>query len=51
LTIPAGQPVVVATLSQISALPQVPANTVASVGITAVGTTFPVANISIFIYS
>jgi hypothetical protein len=51
LTIPAGQTVVVATPSQISALSQIPANTAVSVGITAVGTTFPGANLSLFIYS
>jgi len=51
LTIPAGQTVVVATPSQISALSQIPANTAVSVGITAVGTTFPGANLSVFIYS
>jgi len=41
LTIPAGQTAVVATPSQISALSQLPANTAISIGITAVGTTFP----------
>jgi hypothetical protein len=51
LTIPAGQTVVVATPSQIGALTQIPANTAVSVGITAVGTTFPGANLSLFIYS
>jgi hypothetical protein len=51
LTIPAGQTVVVATPSQISALSQIPANTAVSVGVTAVGTTFPGANLSLFIYS
>ncbi|MGA2721577.1 MAG: hypothetical protein ABSG79_04105 [Bryobacteraceae bacterium] len=51
LIIPAGQTVVVATPSQISALSQIPANTAVSVGITAVGTTFPGANLSLFIYS
>ena len=51
LTIPAGQTAVVATPSQISALSQSPANTAVSVGITAVGTTFPGANLSVFIYS
>jgi len=51
LTIPAGQTAVVATPSQISALSQIPANTAVSIGITAVGTTFPGANLSIFIYS
>jgi hypothetical protein len=51
LTIPAGQTVVVATPSQISALSQVPANTAVSIGISAVGTTFPGANLSVFIYS
>jgi hypothetical protein len=51
LTIPAGQTVVLATPSQIGALSQIPANTAVSVGITAVGTTFPSANLSVFIYS
>ena len=51
LTIPAGQTVVVATPSQIGALSQIPANTAVSIGITAVGTTFPGANLSVFIYS
>jgi hypothetical protein len=51
LTIPAGQTAVVATPSQIGALTQIPANTAVSVGITAVGTTFPGANLSVFIYS
>jgi len=51
LTIPAGQTVVVATPSQISALSQIAANTAVSIGITAVGTTFPGANLSVFIYS
>lgn len=45
LTIPAGQTAVVAAPSQI------PANTPVSIGITAVGTTFPGANLSVFIYS
>src|ERR1035437_8694963 len=51
LTIPAGQTVVVATPSQIGALLQIPANTAVSIGITAVGTTYPGANLSVFIYS
>ncbi len=51
LTIPAGQTAVVATPSQISALPQIPANTAVSIGITAVGSTFPGADLSVFIYS
>jgi len=51
LTIAAGQTVVVATPSQISALSQIPANTPVSIGITAVGTAFPGANLSVFIYS
>jgi hypothetical protein len=51
LTIAAGQTVVVATPSQIGALSQIPANTAVSIGITAVGTTFPGANLSVFIYS
>jgi hypothetical protein len=51
LTIPAGQTAVVATPAQISSLSQIPANTAVSIGITAVGTTFPGANLSVFIYS
>jgi len=51
LTIPAGQTAVVATSSQISAVTQIPANTAVSIGITAVGTTFPGANLPVFIYS
>src|SRR5579885_1973462 len=51
LTIPAGQTAVAATPSQISALTQIPANTAVSIGITAVGTTFPGADLSVFIYS
>ncbi|HZT28813.1 MAG TPA: hypothetical protein VFA33_02945 [Bryobacteraceae bacterium] len=51
LTIPAGQTAVVATPSQISALTEIPANTAVSIGITAVGTTFPGSNLSVFIYS
>src|SRR5579884_898458 len=51
LTIPAGQTTVVATPSQIAALSQIPANTAVSTGITAVGTTFPGADLSVFIYS
>jgi hypothetical protein len=51
LTIPAGQTVVVATPSQISALTEIPANAAVSIGITAVGTTFPGASLSVFIYS
>src|SRR5579884_3855590 len=51
LTIPAGQTAVAATPSQISALTQIPANTAVSSGITAVGTTFLGADLSVFIYS
>jgi hypothetical protein len=51
LTIPSGQTAVVATPSQISALPQIPADTAVSIGITGVGTTFPGSNLSVFIYS
>src|ERR1039458_5999546 len=51
LTIPVGQTVVVATPSQIGALTEIPANTAVSIGITAVGTTFPGSNLSVFIYS
>ena len=51
LTMPAGQMAVVATPSQISALSEIPANTAVPIGITALGTTFPGANLSVFIYS
>ena len=51
LTIPAGQTAAIATPSQISALSQIPANTAVSIGITAVGTTFPGADLSVFVYS
>jgi hypothetical protein len=51
LTIPAGATSVVATPSQIAALAQIPANTAVSIGITAVGTSFPGADLSVFIYS
>jgi len=51
LTIPAGQTVVVATTTQISALAQIPANTAVSIGITAVGSTFPGAGLSVCVYS
>jgi hypothetical protein len=42
---------VAASPSQIGGLSQIPANTAVSIGITAVGTTFPGANLSVFIYS
>jgi hypothetical protein len=51
LSISAGQTAVVATPSQIGALTEIPANTAVSIGITAVGTTFPGSNLSVFIYS
>jgi hypothetical protein len=51
MTISAGQTTVVATTSQIKALTQIPANTAVSIGITAVGTTFPGSDLSVFIYS
>jgi hypothetical protein len=51
LTIPAGQTSIEATPAQIAALTAVPANTAITVGITAVGTTFPGADLSVFIYS
>jgi hypothetical protein len=51
LTISAGQTAVVASPSQIGALSQISANTAVSIGITAVGTTYPGANPSVFIYS
>ena len=47
LTTPTGQTAVVATPSQISALSQIPANTAVSIGITAVGTTFPGSDLSV----
>ena len=51
LTIPADATSVVATPSQIAALAQIPANTAVSIGITAVGTTFPGSDLSVFVYS
>ena len=51
LTIPAGQTAVVASPSQIGASSQISANTAVSIGITAVGTTYPGAKPSVFIYS
>ena len=51
LTIPAGQTSIEATPTQIAALTAIPANTAVTVGITAVGTTFPGADLSVFIYS
>jgi hypothetical protein len=51
LTISAGQTTVIATTSQIKALTQIPANTAVSIGITAVGNTFPGSDLSVFIYS
>jgi hypothetical protein len=51
LIIPAGQTAVVATPAQIAALTAIPPNVPVSIGITAVGTTFPGANLSVFIYS
>ncbi len=51
LTIPPGSTSAVAAPSQISALMQIPANAAITVAITAVGTTFPGANLSVFIYS
>jgi hypothetical protein len=51
LTISAGQTTVVATTAQIKALTQIPANTAVSIGITAVGTTFPGSDLSVFIYA
>jgi hypothetical protein len=51
LTIPASQTSVIATPSQITALPQIPANTAVSVGITAVGSTFPGADLSVSVYA
>ena len=41
----------VATPSEISSLSQIPANTAVSIGITAVGTTFPGADLSVFMYA
>ena len=51
LTIPAGQTSIEASPTQIVALTAIPANTAITVGITAVGTTFPGADLSVFIYS
>jgi hypothetical protein len=36
---------------QLTGLPPLPTNTPLTIGITAVGTTFPGANLSVFIYS
>ena len=51
LRIPAGQTAVVANTTQIAALTLIPPNTAVSIGITAVGSTFPGADLSVFIYS
>ncbi len=51
LTIPAGQTSVVATSAQIASLSAIPPNVPVSINITAVGTTFPGSNLSVFIYS
>ena len=51
LTIPAGQKSVEASPSQIAAFGLIQANAAISVGITEVGSTFPGADLSVFIYS
>jgi len=51
LTIPAGSTSVVATQSQIAALATIPANVNVRLAITAVGTTFPGSDLSVFVYS
>ena len=51
LTIPNGSTSVVATAAQVNAAAVIPANTNIRLAITAVGTTFPGADLSVFIYS
>jgi hypothetical protein len=51
LTIPAGSTSVAATSDQIDALTSIPANANVRLAITAVGTTFPGADLSVFVYS
>jgi hypothetical protein len=51
LTIPAGSTSVAATDTQIDGAATIPANTNVRLAITAVGTTFPGADLSVFIYS
>jgi hypothetical protein len=51
LTIPAGSTSVTATSAQLTAAGTIPANTNVRLDITAVGTTFPGSDLSIFIYS
>jgi hypothetical protein len=51
LTIPAGSTSVVATDAQVSGAATIPANTNLRLAITAVGTTFPGSDLSLFIYS
>jgi hypothetical protein len=51
LTIPAGSTSVTATQDQINAAAEIAADTQVIVGITAVGTTVPGSNLSVFIYS
>ena len=51
LTIAAGSTSVVATQAQIAALAAIPANVNVRLAITAVGTTFPGSDLSVFVYS
>ena len=51
LTIPAGTTSVVATAAQIDATTTIPANTNIRLAITAVGTTYPGSDLSVFVYS
>jgi hypothetical protein len=51
LTIPAGSTSVAATQMQMDAAATIPANTNVRLAITAVGTTFPGADLSVFVYS
>lgn len=51
LTIPAGSTSVAATAAQIDAAATIPANTNVRLAITAVGTTYPGSDLSVFVYS
>ena len=51
LTIPAGSTSVAATQAQIDGAATIPANANVRLAITAVGTTFPGADLSVFVYS
>ena len=51
LTIAAGSKSVAATAAQIDGAATIPANTNARLAITAVGTSYPGADLSVFVYS